>query len=130
MVAADTPISQEVLDELWDFGDPGGWEERFATAATEAQVAGHRAELLTQQARALGLQGRYDDAISLLDRVSATTPAANVRVLLERGRVHNSAERPADAVPLFAAAAELAHPNGLDFLEIDALHMVAIADRA
>jgi hypothetical protein len=53
-------ITQELLDELWDFGDPAGSERRLASeAASQAHTDAERAELLTQQARALGLQERF-----------------------------------------------------------------------
>lgn len=122
------PIAQEVLDQLWDFDDPQASEQRFLTARREAATATHEAELASQQARALGLQGRFEEAAGLLDSVTVEAPVVGVRLLLERGRLLNSSGRPADAVPLFQQAAERAEAEGLPFLAIDALHMVAIAD--
>jgi tetratricopeptide (TPR) repeat protein len=129
-MTADQPLDQGSLDDLWDFDDPEQSEQRFAAARLGAMTGTQEAELATQQARALGLQGRFDEAAALLDAVSSTAPVVEVRVLLERGRLHNSAGRPADAVPLFRMAAERATDAGLTFLAIDALHMVAIADPA
>jgi tetratricopeptide (TPR) repeat protein len=123
-------LSQALLDELWDFADPVASERRFAGAREAEPDAARRAELLTQQARAVGLQGRFETAAELLDGVEILSDAIQVRVLLERGRVHNSSGRPADAVPLFAEASDLALHCGLTFLAIDALHMSAIADPA
>ena len=60
----------------------------------------------------------------------ARTGRSDVRVALERGRLRNSAGDPAAAVPLFRAAAEGAASAGLVFLQVDALHMLAIADPA
>jgi tetratricopeptide (TPR) repeat protein len=111
-------LRQEELDTLWDFSDPAASESRLRSAAENSE---HRDELLTQVARALGLQGRFDEAHELLDSL----PDDHVRVPLERGRLHNSAGDPAAAIPLFAEAA--AHATG--FLEVDALHMLAIADQ-
>jgi hypothetical protein len=51
-------------------------------------------------------------------------------VALERGRLRNSAGDPAGAVPLFRLAASQAGDAGALFLQVDALHMVAIADPA
>ncbi|MBO0811854.1 MAG: hypothetical protein J2P23_07380 [Microlunatus sp.] len=51
-----------------------------------------------------------------------------VGIALERGRLANSSGHPDRAVPQFRAAAELAGRHGLEFLRIDALHMLAIAD--
>ena len=52
-------LSQALLDELWDFGDPAGSEVRLRTAAEAETDTATRAELATQVARALGLQERY-----------------------------------------------------------------------
>jgi tetratricopeptide (TPR) repeat protein len=85
-------------------------------------------------ARALGLQGRFDEADALLDTI-ATDPAGapahpvvGVRRDLERGRLRNSAGDPAAARPLFRSALRQAEESGLDFLAADAAHMLAIAD--
>jgi tetratricopeptide (TPR) repeat protein len=112
-------ISQEELDALWDFNDPEASEARFRTAATSSSES---AVLLTQAARALGLQGRMDEAHALLDSL----PDDRVRVPLERGRLYNSAGETELAIPLFTEAAD----NASGFLKVDALHMLAIADSA
>jgi tetratricopeptide (TPR) repeat protein len=125
-------ITQELLDELWDWGDPAGSERRFAAeAASPAHTDAERAELVTQQARALGLQERFGAGRALLASLGqAADPAVWTRVKLEAGRLLNSAGNAAEAVIEFEAAAALARSGGLLFLEIDALHMLAIADRA
>ena len=112
-------LRQEDLDALWDFNDPATSEARLRSAA---DLSEHRDELLTQVARALGLQGKFDEAHALLDSL----PNDHVRVPLERGRLHNSAGDPARAIPLFTETAEHAEA----FLRVDALHMLAIADLA
>ncbi|HEY9290147.1 MAG TPA: hypothetical protein VIP98_02595 [Microlunatus sp.] len=123
-------ISQGALDELWDFGDPAGSEDRLRAAAAAASPE-EAPEYLTQVARALGLQDRFDQARALLDSLdpAACTAAALVRIDLERGRVENSAGRPEAAIPCFLRAAAAAAAESLDFLRIDAMHMLAIADR-
>jgi tetratricopeptide (TPR) repeat protein len=125
-------ITQELLDELWDFSDPAGSERRFAAeAASPAHTDAERAELLTQQARALGLQERFGQGRALLDSLGpAADPAVRTRVKLEAGRLLNSAGNAAEAVIEFEDATALARSGDLLFLEIDALHMLAIADRA
>jgi tetratricopeptide (TPR) repeat protein len=125
-------ITQELLDDLWDWGDPAGSERRFAAeAASPAHTDAERAELVTQQARALGLQERFGAGRALLASLGqAADPAVWTRVKLEAGRLLNSAGNAAEAVIEFEAAAALARSGGLLFLEIDALHMLAIADRA
>ena len=147
------------LDELWDFDDPATSERRLESLLGTGDLPPTaRAEVQTQLARALGLQGRYDDALKILDAVvagienaepatdaeggqpgsqaesgpSATPPPPIVviRVALERGRVLNSSGKPADSVELFAQALQVARSAGEDFLAVDAAHMLAIADRA
>jgi tetratricopeptide (TPR) repeat protein len=121
-------LEQKTLDQLWNFDDPAGSEARFrAAAADERYDADERAELTTQLGRAIGLQGRYEEADALLDAVDADEPTVAVRVLLERGRVLNSSGHPEMAVPLFEQAAELADYLVEEFLAVDALHMLAIA---
>jgi tetratricopeptide (TPR) repeat protein len=123
-------ITQELLDELWDFDDPAGSEQRFAVEeASQSHTDSERAELVTQRARALALQRRFADGHALLDSLGDPADAVvRTRVALETGRLLNSAGRPAEAVPEFEAAARTAETAGLLFLQIDALHMLAIAD--
>ena len=125
-------ISQQALDELWDFGDPAGSDRRFAAEqASAAYTYSERAELLTQRARALGLQQRYEDAHALLGSLGDPgDPVVRTRRAIETGRLLNSAGRPAEAVPEFETAARTAGSAGLLFLQVDALHMLAIADQA
>ena len=124
-------LKQQTLDQLWDFNDPALSEARFRAAASDpAYDADERAELTTQLGRAIGLQGRFEEADALLDAIDGDEPTVAVRVLLERGRVLNSGGHPEMAVPLFEHAAELADHLGEEFLAVDALHMLAIADSA
>src|SRR5512141_307618 len=124
-------LDQQTLDRLWDFDDPALSEARFREASQDPSYdADERAELATQLGRAIGLQGRYEEADALLDAVDGDEPTVAVRVLLERGRVLNSGGHAEMAVPLFEQAAELADHLGEEFLAVDALHMLAIADSA
>jgi tetratricopeptide (TPR) repeat protein len=137
------PISQATLDSMWDFTDPHGSAERFRAAASdESRPAADRIELATQYARACGLLGRFDDAERVLDdsvqAVGAPRPAPATpdptherllaRIALERGRLRVNAEHPAEGVPLFTLAARQAAAAGSQFLALDALHMLALAD--
>ncbi len=123
-------LEQKILDELWDFDDPAETEARLRV---ELEQGGpydeiERAELKTQLARALGLQEKFDEAAEVLIEVqSESSPVVVARVLLESGRIINSAGRPDDAAPLFQRAAEICEEAGLVFLAVDALHMLAIA---
>jgi tetratricopeptide (TPR) repeat protein len=110
---------------LWDFDDPAGSEARFRAAAEEADGA-ERLVLLTQVARALGLQGRYDEGHAVLDQLAVTDGEVAVRVGLERGRLLRSAGAPDEARPHFEGAARAAQEAGLEALHVDALHMVAL----
>jgi tetratricopeptide (TPR) repeat protein len=106
------------IDPLWDFEDAAASERRFTDL---------EAEVLTQRARALGLQKRFAEADALLDQAEALadTVRTRTRIALERGRVRNSSGDKAAARPLFEKAAELADD---DALRIDALHMLGIVD--
>lgn len=125
-------LDQETLDRLWKQKDPELSEQRFRDAlADPAYDADEKAELATQLGRAIGLQGRYEEADELLDSVDGEEePTVGVRILLERGRVLNSSGHAAMAVPLFEQAAKLGDHLGEEYLAVDALHMLAIADSA
>ena len=130
MSRARAQAHQATVDALWDYDDPAGSEARFTAAADSADGA-ERQILLTQVARAMGLQGRFDDALAALGHVSSSDPARSdsevgVRVLLEIGRVINSRGEPGAARARFEAAFEAASAAGFEFLAVDALHMLAI----
>src|SRR6185437_2900228 len=88
------------------------------------------AELLTQIARAQGLQRRFAEANATLDRaedlIGGEQARPRVRLLLERGRIRNSSGQPIEARPYFEAAWDLARAQGEEMLAVDAAHMVAI----
>lgn len=134
------------FDDWWDFGDPAASEARFAEllprARREAPLP-YTAELLTQLARAQGLQRRFDDARRTLDEAEralsgaggaepaerAPRERARMRLLLERGRLANSSGDTGAARPLFeeawAAGSRLAGGKEAG-LTVDAAHMIAI----
>jgi tetratricopeptide (TPR) repeat protein len=113
------------LNDLWDFDDPAGSEQRFRTAAETAEGV-DRLVLLTQVARSLGLQERYDEGHAILNDLAVGSPEVATRAELERGRLLRSAGEPDAARPHFEAAAGTAREAGLEALHIDALHMVAL----
>jgi tetratricopeptide (TPR) repeat protein len=124
------------LDELWDFGDPAASEARFVAVRSRAahDDGGARlAELLTQLARAQGLQGRFDDADATLDEAEAALQPSDargsVRLLLERGRVANTAGRDGRGSAEFRKAWEQARAAGEDALAVDAAHMLGIVEQ-
>jgi tetratricopeptide (TPR) repeat protein len=130
--AALAPLDAAKLDRWWDFARPAESEARFR-AELPSLPAGSaaRLELLTQIARAQGLQRRFDAAGATLDEVEKAMrdgpPRVRVRYLLERGRVYNSSQQPGRALPLFESALALATTAHEDFLAIDAAHMLGIA---
>jgi tetratricopeptide (TPR) repeat protein len=113
------------LRDLWDFDDAAGSEQRLRAAVDVAEGT-DRLVLLTQVARALGLQGQYDDGHALLDDLATGDDEVATRVSLERGRLLRSAGDPAAARPHFDAAAQTAAAARLDALLVDALHMQAV----
>jgi tetratricopeptide (TPR) repeat protein len=82
--------------------------------------------VLTQVARALGLQGRFDGAVALLDGLPVADPELAARVPLEYGRVLNSRGDPEGARARFEVAFAAASAGDFEFLAVDALHMLAI----
>jgi len=126
-------LSQDFLDfdSLWDYSNPHQTETRFREIllqVPEENVA--YLELLTQIARAQGLQHKFDRAHQTLDQVERRlgeySSRAKVRYLLERGRALNSSGHPAEAQTLFERALDMARDLSEDFYAVDALHMLAI----
>jgi len=123
------------FNAMWDFNDPAGTEAAFGALLPEAEQsgdAGYYAELLTQIARAQGLQREFDKANATLDSAYAAIPeeksVAMARYLLERGRVYNSSGQPDVSREYFLKAHGIAVEVGADFYAIDALHMLGIVD--
>jgi tetratricopeptide (TPR) repeat protein len=114
------------LRDLWDFDDPVASKQRFRRLADRTRDDNTRERALTQVARALGLQDRFDEGHAVLDRLDADDDEVAVRRELERGRLLRSAGDEAKALPHFEAAAVLARRAGLEELHVDALHMGAL----
>ncbi|HQU17812.1 MAG TPA: tetratricopeptide repeat protein [Fimbriimonadaceae bacterium] len=120
------------LSLLWDFGDPAASGSRFRgvldTPEAQADPA-FRVEVLTQIARALGLQSKLEEARSVLDEASELLPpesSASAWVEIERGRFENSSGNPQEARQHFLEAWAGARRRGQEALAIDAAHMIAI----
>ena len=131
--AADLPD----FDAMWDYDHPDTTEARFREILPLARAAGnvpYEAELLTQIARAQGLQMKFADAHVTLDAVEAMLTddlvPARIRYLLERGRVYNSSGMVDSARPLFLEAWEIGRQARQDFYAVDAAHMMAIVEPA
>ena len=123
------------FDALWNFDDPAGTEARFLDVRQGLGAPddhGRLLELDTQIARTQGLQGRFNDALAMLETVQvALRPdeaRAAVRYELEFGRVLRSSGSPEAARPFFERAQALAEAAGEDRLAVDARHMVALVE--
>jgi tetratricopeptide (TPR) repeat protein len=128
------------INALWDYTKPQLSEARF-TAALDGASANDRLLLLTQIARTHGLRKDFAKAREILATVEPELPRASsevrVRYLLELGRSHASAAHPQEALTpqsleqarsCYLRAHELAAEAGLDFLAVDALHMMAVVE--
>src|SRR3989304_2031256 len=119
------------FDSAWDYSHPDQTEGRFREILLNTPEE-HPAflELLTQIARAQGLQGKFDGAHQTLDqvenRIGDNPSRPKVRYLLERGRVLNSSGKPEDSRSYFEQALDLATQLAEDSYAIDAIHMLAI----
>ena len=125
------------FNTLWKFSDPKGTEASFSALLEPARKSGDASyllQLLTQIARAQGLQDKFAEAHATLDGVRDLLrddlKLARVRYLLERGRVFNSSGAPEKALPLFVEAYEVANAASETKYAADALHMIAIAEPA
>ncbi len=114
------------LDKLWDFDDPAATEERLRAALEQADGA-MSDELRTQVARALGLQGAFAEALTMLDGISPDDAVVQQRIALERGRVLNASGEVAQAIAQFQEAYRV---NADTYLTVDAIHMLGITDKA
>ena len=119
------------FDTLWDYSRPDQTEAKFRETILQIpEDDPAHLELLTQIARAQGLQRKFDKAHQTLDQVEkrlgdyASRP--KVRYLLELGRVLNSSGHPDDARPFFEQALDVAGQIFEDSYAVDALHMLAI----
>ena len=123
------------FDKLWDYSHPEASEQRFRELLPDALDSlnfSYFSQLLTQIARAEGLQRKFPDAHKTLDRVERALPKSDgrtlIRYLLERGRVYNSSGNTEDAKRLFLQAYDLAVKSKEEFYAVDAAHMIAIAE--
>jgi tetratricopeptide (TPR) repeat protein len=125
---------------LWNYSDPALSEQRFEQALVGAPV--DDAFLLrTQIARTWGLRGDFARARAVLASLEAELPErsaeAKVRHALELGRTVASPAHPPESQTAaqreraridYRRAFETAKAAQLDFLAIDALHMMVMVD--
>lgn len=119
------------FDSLWDYSQPDQSEARFRQVLLQVPEDDPAfLELLTQIARAQGLQHKFEKAHQTLDqverRLGKVPSRPYVRYLLERGRVFNSSGEREKARPFFEEALKIAQKISEDFYAVDAKHMLAI----
>lgn len=126
--------------KMWDFGNPSLSEERFRAALIDAN-ADDQLILWTQIARTFGLRKNFEEAREVLasvePRLSEACPEAVVRYWLELGRTycspaHAEETQTDEAKELgrqaYTAAFKAAEGARLDYLAVDALHMMTMVD--
>ena len=132
-------IAADVLS-LWDYSKPALSEQRFREALPGA-TADEALILQTQIARTYGLRKDFARAREILasisDAAKKASAEAQVNYLLELGRTYASPAHQRDALTaearqqarsLYLQAFETARLAQLDYLAIDALHMMPMAD--
>lgn len=125
----------EHLRDLWDFEDAAASEKRFDEylATVPASDAQERALVLTQKARTYGLRRQFDRARDILGQSHALLKTEDRKgqgwYEIEFGRVENSAGNPNQAREHFLKSLEIAEAENLEFLAIDAVHMLGIVDK-
>ena len=97
------------FDALWDYSRPEQTETKFREILLQFPEDGPAfLELLTQIARAQGLQRKFEHAHQTLDqverRLGEVASRPRIRYLLERGRVFNSSGEAEKARPYFDQA--------------------------
>ena len=126
--------------ELWDFNNPAESEKRFQSAL-ETASPNEALILKTQIARTYGLRHDHEKARQILVEIQLQTNEASAKVKvyyhLELGRTLASAthsdesqteEAKGQARSAYMQAFELAKESQLDYLAVDALHMMAFID--
>ena len=123
------------LATLWNYNQPDQSERDFRSVLPLVQnnpaYTNYELELLTQIARAQGLQRHFDEGHATLDQVERRmTPGTvvEVRYLLERGRMFRSGAQREQARPFFEKAWELGQQIGEAGYAVDAAHMLGILD--
>ena len=119
------------FDSLWDYSQPDQTEIKFRAILLQIPEDDPALlELLTQIARAQGLQRKFEKAHQTLDqvkrRLGGVASRPQIRYLLERGRVFNSSGEREQSRPCFEQALDLAIQLNEDFHAVDAMHMLAI----
>lgn len=123
------------FDKLWNYGNPSETEKKFREVLPEVKNSNDTSkylQLLTQIARTLGLQRKFDEAHKVLDEVEPSLTdnlhLAKIRYLLERGRAFRSSGQKEKSKSFFLEAYETALKEKEDYYTIDAAHMLGIIE--
>jgi len=127
------------FDAMWNYQHPDSTEIVFKeilltlqnNSETSYDVEYH-AELLTQIARTQGLQRKFEEAEKTLEvakmLLTENIKTANIRYLLEKGRLFYSSAEKEKAKSIFLEAYQFGKKNNLDFYALDAAHMMGIVE--
>lgn len=129
------------FDAMWDYSNPDSTEMRFTEilpllkqTSEFAIDTDYEVQLLSQIARAQGLQGKFHEADSTLKiaekLLTEDMQVANIRYLLEKGRLFNSLGDKEKARTLLLEAYEFGLTKELDLYTVDAAHMMGIVEPA
>lgn len=125
-------LAEVDIGKIWNWDHPEQSEIDFLQLSTLEKDPDMQLQLLTQIARAQGLQNKFKEAQTTLDvvknKLTANTLTAEIRYYLELGRTFNSDNHAQIALPFFQKAFELATTRSNDDLSIDAAHMLGIAN--
>lgn len=133
--STEEKLTQPDFDKFWNYSDPGATEAIFQNIYNEQKgtaSSAYLAQLLSQLARAKGLQGNFEDGFNTIKLAEEFCKKddilSSIRILLEKGRLYNSSGEKADSREFFWEAKELAIAEGYDLYAIDAVHMLGIVD--
>ncbi|MEO8399694.1 MAG: tetratricopeptide repeat protein, partial [Ignavibacteriaceae bacterium] len=123
------------FDKLWDYSNPAETEKKFKEILPGVKASQNKSaylQLLTQIARTLGLQMKFEDSHKLLDEVESQLTddliLPQIRCNLERGRAYNSSKQKDRGKESFLNAYEFALKNKEDAYAVDAAHMLGIIE--
>lgn len=127
------------FDAMWDYAHPDSTEIKFAEilpllkdSPETTYDAEYHVELLTQIARAQGLQGKFEEAGRTLETadslLTANMKTGKIRYLLEKGKILNSSGKREASKPIFLEAYNFGKENALDCYTLDAAHMMGIVE--
>jgi tetratricopeptide (TPR) repeat protein len=128
-------VTLKNFDDVWGLlGNPVVVEATLAELLPMAKTASDQSiypQILSQIALAQGMQKKSQEAHATLDRAKAALTQkhceiAEVRILLNRGKVFQQSEDVSNARDYFEQSYNLATKHGLDSYAIDAAHMIAI----